>query len=398
MKHVCYVLPPFEHYSPQTGGALATISLNHTLQLQKRGYRVSVLVPQFRGEKYDVGEVKIIAAEQREDLNVVRRFFSSKVRGRAQKYDLPYFEYYLSKVVNILKQIKPDVIITFIDLSSPLEIKTALPQSQVIAYLQNEQRSMRQSQFYLNKNLDALDQIWGVSDYISEDTKKQFARAAHKVSTLYNGVDCEVFHPRENYGDEPRGDEPVRVLYVGRTDATKGTDLVPQAVAALRAQGENVELTVAGSTWFYDHEKQNDRPYIRELRAAMEAAGARYLGHVARPDLPTVFRAADISCVPSRFNEPFGLTALEGMASGCALIAARRGGLPEFCAGAALLIESESSDAGAPGGFAHALSQLVKNRDLLRQYKEKSRARALEFEWSVIANRVEELLNANKKD
>ena len=396
MKHICYILPPFEHYSPQTGGALATISLNHTLQLQKRGYRVSVLVPQFRGEKYDIGEVKIIEVEQREDLNIVRRFFSSKVRGRARKYDLPYFEYYLSKNSNVLKQVKPNVVVVFNDFSSSLEIKSALPQAQVIAYLQNEQRSIRQSQFYLDKNLDALDQIWGVSDYISEYTKKKFARAAHKVSTLYNGVDCELFHPRENYLDEPRAGEPVRVLYVGRTDATKGTDLVPQAVAALRAAGENVELTVAGSTWFYDHEKQNDRPYIRELRASMEAAGANYLGHVARPDLPAVFRAADISCVPSRFNEPFGLTALEGMASGCALVAARRGGLPEFCAGAALLIEPELSDAGAPGGFAYALGQLVKNRDLLRQYKEKSRARALEFEWSVIVNRVEELLNTKK--
>ena len=398
MKHICYVLPPFEHYSPRTGGALATISFNHTLQLQKRGYRVSVLAPQFEGEKYDVGEVKIIAAERREDLNIVRRFFSSKVRGRAQKYDLPYFEYYLSKAIKILKQIKPDVVITFIDLSSPLEIKNALPQSQVIAYLQNEQRSIRQSQFYLDKNLDALDQIWGVSDYISEDTRKQFARASHKVSTLYNGVDCEVFHPRANYLDEPRDNEPVRVLYVGRTDATKGTDLVPQAVAQLRAAGANVELTVAGSTWFYDHEKQNDRPYIRELRASMEAAGAKYLGHVARPDLPAVFRAADISCVPSRFNEPFGLTALEGMASGCALIAARRGGLPEFCAGAALMINPESSDADAPDSFAHALNQLVRNRALLGQYKEKSRARALEFQWSTIVNRVEQLLDVNKQN
>ena len=192
--------------------------------------------------------------------------------------------------------------------------------------------------------------------------------------------------------DEPRAGEPVRVLYVGRTDASKGTDLVPRAVAQLRGEGENVELVVAGSTWFYDHQKRNERPYIRDLRHSMDAAGADYLGHVARADLPAVFAAADIACVPSRFQEPFGLAALEGMAAGCASIVARRGGLPEFCEGAALLIEPELPDANAPGGFTHALRQLVRDRALLRRHKELSRARALQFRWSAALDRLETLL------
>ena len=385
--HVCFVLPPFERYSPTEGGALATVTLNHARELLKRGYRVNVLAPRFEGERYDVGNVIDLAIKHRENLNIIQRGISSKVRGRARKYDWPYFEYYLAPLKSQLARLQPDAVIVFNDLSSPVEIKAVLPLAKIFVSLQNEHFRGHQSQRNAATNIAAVTQIWGVSDYISEQTRASFPAAARKIATLYSGVDTEVFAPREDYLQTPRASEPVRVLYVGRTDATKGTDLVPRAVSQLREEGANVALTVAGSTWFYDHDKQNERPYIRELRAAMNEAKADYLGHVARGDLPAVFAAADVACVPSRFQEPFGLTALEGMASGCALIASKRGGLPEFCAGAALLIEPD-----APGEFTDALRDLVRDRELLWRYKELSRARALEYRWSVATTRLEALI------
>ena len=387
--HICYVLPPFEHYSPTSGGALATITLHHARELMARGYRVSIVAPQFRGERYNTGTVVPLEIKHREDLNIVRRFFSSKIRGRAHKYDLPYFEYYLRELRPALKRLQPDSVILFNDLSSSLEIKRLLPQKQIIVTLHNEHNRLRQSEANLKLNLEATDQIWCVSNYLSDVTRASLPQAADAVSTLYNGVDTETFAPRADFLETPRQGEPVRVLYVGRTDFTKGTDLVPRAVAQLQREGENVELTVAGSTWFYDHDKQNERPYMRELRASMEAAKANYLGHVARSDLPAVFRAADVTCVPSRFQEPFGLTALEGMASGCALIASKRGGLPEFCAGAALLIDPDM-----PDDFTDALRQLVRDRELLRRHKALGRERALQYRWSAAIDRMEELLSA----
>ena len=385
--HICYLLPPFEHYSPSSGGALATITLNHRRELLKRGYRVSVLAPGFEGERYEGENVEFLNIKQRADLNIVQRFFSSRIRGRLKQYDLPYYEHYLDLVKSALQKINPDIIIAFNDFSASCEIKSALPNAQIVVYLQNEHNRLRQSEINLNRNFDATDQIWGVSDYIRDETKTNFSRAARKISTLYNGVDNETFYPRNNYLKSTDLNDPIRVIYVGRTDATKGTDLVPRAVTQLKSEGENVELTVAGSTWFYDHAKQNARPYIRELNAAMDAADANYLGHVARADLPAILRGADVACVPSRFNEPFGLTALEGMASGCATIVSNRGGLPEFCTGAALVIEPE-----APDEFTDALRQLVRDHELLNRYKKLGRARALEYDWSVAVDRLETLI------
>lgn len=385
--HICYALPPFEHYSPQSGGALATLTSQQVHQLLRRGYDVSVLAPNFTGERYHEGNVVTLKVKQREDLNIIQRFISSRIRRRSHKYDWPYFEYYLGAVKKQIARLKPDAIILFNDFSASLEIKQLLPQSRIIVTIHNERPRGHQSDDYLNRNLDATDQIWCVSDYLSECNRGLLPRAAHKIATLYNGIDEETFAPRADYLQTPRVGEPVRVLYVGRTDWHKGTDLVPPAVAQLQDEGENVQLSVAGAIWFYNYQKQDEQPYFRELRAAMNSANANYLGHVARPEIPAVFQGADIVCVPSRCDEAFGLTALEAMASGCATIAARRGGLPEVCGAAALMIEPN-----APDELTDALRQLVRDRELLSQYKERARARALDYRWSVIIDRMEELL------
>ncbi len=386
-SHICYALPPFEHYSPQSGGALATLTSHQVGELLRRGHRVSVLAPNFVGEKYDQGNVVTLQVKQREDLNIVQRFISSRVRRRAHKYDWPYFEYYMGVLKQSLKRLQPDVTILFNDFSASLEIKQCLPQSKVIVAIHNERPRGHQSDNYLNRNLDATDQIWCVSDYLSECNRQLLPRAANKITTLYNGIDEKLFSPRADYLQTPDLKTPVRVLYVGRTDWHKGTDLVPRAVAQLQAEGENVRLSVAGAVWFYNYHHQEEQPYFRELRGAMKHANADYLGHVARPDIADVFRSADIVCVPSRCDEAFGLTALEGMASGCAMVVSRRGGLPEVCGDAALVIEPN-----APDELTDALRGLVRNRELLRQYKERGRARALNYRWSVIVDRMEELM------
>ncbi len=385
--HICFALPPFEHYSPQSGGALATLTSHQVHELLRRGYQVSVLAPNFEGEKYDEGNVITLQVKQREDLNIVQRFISSRIRRRAHKHDWPYFEYYLGALKQSLKRLQPDTIILFNDFSASLEIKQLLPQSEIIVTIHNERPRGHQSDYYLHRNLDATDQIWCVSDYLSECNRQQLPRAADKISTLYNGIDEKHFVPRADYLQSPAFNEPVRVLYVGRTDWHKGTDLVPHAVAQLQGEGENVRLSVAGAVWFYNYQHQDEQPYFRELRAAMERADADYLGHVARPDIAAVFREADIVCVPSRCDEAFGLTALEAMASGCAAIVSRRGGLPEVSGDAALIIEPN-----APDELTDALRQLVRNRELLWQYKERARARALHYRWSVIVDRMEKLM------
>jgi glycosyltransferase involved in cell wall biosynthesis len=105
---------------------------------------------------------------------------------------------------------------------------------------------------------------------------------------------------------------------------------------------------------------------------------------VDRRKAPEIVRGHDVVCVLSRSNEPFGLVVLEGMASGCAVIASKRGGLPEACGGAANLVD-ESNLSEVIG----ALRSLVVDGGLLQEHKERSVARASRQTWTECARIIE---------
>jgi glycosyltransferase involved in cell wall biosynthesis len=66
------------------------------------------------------------------------------------------------------------------------------------------------------------------------------------------------------------------------------------------------------------------------------------------------FATAAITVVPSRWQEPFGRTALEALSAGSAVIAARSGGLPEIVGEAGLLLDHVT-----PGAIADAILSLA---------------------------------------
>jgi glycosyltransferase involved in cell wall biosynthesis len=91
--------------------------------------------------------------------------------------------------------------------------------------------------------------------------------------------------------------------------------------------------------------------------------------------------------VLSRVDEPFPLTSLEAMASGCAIIATRRGGIPEGVGGGGALV-----DADAPDEVAAILEDWVRDRRRLATMKLAATRRAQEFTWSSTAASLLQLL------
>jgi glycosyltransferase involved in cell wall biosynthesis len=156
------------------------------------------------------------------------------------------------------------------------------------------------------------------------------------------------------------------------------------AVAVLREQGLAVTITVVGGKWFYVNVDQEQDPYLQTLREKMTHARAEELGHVPRDRIAEVFRQHDIVCVLSRTKEPFGLVALEAMASGCAVIASDRGGLPEACGGAAELVDPDDLPA-----VTEALRRLVTDPRALVAAKRRAFRRAANASWRHTAQEFE---------
>ena len=83
-----------EYYSPVSGGAIATVVMQHSKNFVARGHRASVLTIVNDDETYGAGEVVAIRAAKRNDLSFLQRRISD-VRQRIHGRDYPYYEYYL---------------------------------------------------------------------------------------------------------------------------------------------------------------------------------------------------------------------------------------------------------------------------------------------------------------
>jgi alpha-1,3-rhamnosyl/mannosyltransferase len=161
------------------------------------------------------------------------------------------------------------------------------------------------------------------------------------------------------------------VLFVGLLEPKKNLGALLAAVARLRAAGQlgDTTLVVAGAAGW-----GREPPSAAARRLALDGT-VRFLGPVADADLPALYAEAEVFVFPSLW-EGFGLPVLEAMAAGTAVLASRRGALPEVTGGAAMLVEPEV------GPLADALATLLGDRALRSRLREAGLARAATFSWT----------------
>jgi len=82
---------------------------------------------------------------------------------------------------------------------------------------------------------------------------------------------------------------------------------------------------------------------------------------------------AAIAVIPSQWDDPCPLSVIEALASGCAVAASPRGGIPDLVADAGVLIDSAD-----PGDWAAQLAALAEDPALQRHYQQAARRRAVE--------------------
>ncbi|MCH7543683.1 MAG: glycosyltransferase family 4 protein [Proteobacteria bacterium] len=112
------------------------------------------------------------------------------------------------------------------------------------------------------------------------------------------------------------------LVFVGRLVSDKGLDLLLEALALLDAEGLRPGLTVVGDG--------PDRENLESLSGRHGLASrVRFVGTRKGVELARLLNAHRIMIVPSRWAEPFGVVALEGIACGCAVVGSEEGGLKE---------------------------------------------------------------------
>nr|QBQ56979.1 glycosyltransferase [synthetic Caulobacter sp. 'ethensis'] len=173
------------------------------------------------------------------------------------------------------------------------------------------------------------------SEYTREHVIREHGVAADKVVAIPRGVDLSRFEPdvvsadriealRQAWGVAP-DERRLKVLLAGRLTRWKGQGLLVQAMALLKARGEDkVLLLLAG-------DDQGRKGYRAELAAAIAQAGledaVKLVGHC--DDMPAAYLLADLAIAPSLEPEAFGRTAVEPQVMGRPVMAADHGATRE---------------------------------------------------------------------
>jgi glycogen(starch) synthase len=110
------------------------------------------------------------------------------------------------------------------------------------------------------------------------------------------------------------------LAFLGRLVTDKGVDILLDALALLATEGLRPRLTVIG-----------DGPEASRLQEQAARLGlgdhVDFLGARRGEELVRILNRHRILVVPSRYNEPFGIVALEGIACGCGVVGSEGGGL-----------------------------------------------------------------------
>ena len=180
-----------------------------------------------------------------------------------------------------------------------------------------------------------------------------------RVRRVYHGLDASAFRFRP-----PRVEGRMNVLAAGRFVEKKGFGFLAEAVRALESSGRELSLTFAG-----------DGPLKEGIRARAPE-GTHFPGWVSEDGMRALMEEADVFCAPSvvaRDGDRDGIpnVVLEAMASGCAAVTTRAGGLAEAVEDERTGLFAEERD---PKGLADALARLDDDRAFARTLAGNARA------------------------
>ena len=149
----------------------------------------------------------------------------------------------------------------------------------------------------------------------------------------------------------------AELVFVGRLVSDKGADVLLDALARLCARGLTPGLTIVGG----GPEEAALRRQASELGVAAQVS---FAGVKRDQELAQLLNAHRIMVVPSRWDEPFGIVALEGIACGCAVVGSAGGGLPEAIGPCGATFPNNDAEA-----LTNVLAELLTDEERLASFR-----------------------------
>jgi glycosyltransferase involved in cell wall biosynthesis len=164
------------------------------------------------------------------------------------------------------------------------------------------------------------------------------------------------------------------LVFLGRLVSDKGVDLLLLALASLRDRGLIGQLTIIGSG--------PEEPLLRDLVGQLALGEqVQFAGPQGGEALVQLLNRHRIMVVPSRWEEPFGIVALEGIACGCVIVGSSGGGLPEAIGPCGVTFPN-----GDHAALAEGLRRLLDSEQEIGRLRNAARAHLRKFTARAVAD------------
>ncbi len=210
-----------------------------------------------------------------------------------------------------------------------------------------------------------------VYNNIQKEILSKFIRNTN-IAVIPTGIDVAKFQVSDFDSEilTPGSEIKTTILMNGRvSDPAKGFSTLHKAFLDLKEKHKNIRLLVTSKFDFAEE-------------------GIESTGWVPFDEIYRLYDFSDICVIPSKWEEPFGIVALEAMASGKPVVASRVGGLKD------IVVDGETGylvENGDVNGFTEKVALLINNKNLRAEMGMKGIERAKEYEWEKVIDMYKEV-------
>jgi glycogen(starch) synthase len=213
---------------------------------------------------------------------------------------------------------------------------------------------------------------WTVNISVSRAVAQHIRADSAVIPNCYDDhvFKCGAPNPREG------------LAFVGRLVSDKGADVLLRALAILRSDAIMAHLSIIGGG--------PERSVLERLAASLGIGDSvEFLGPQPHSVIVEHLNGREVLVVPSVWQEPFGVVALEAIACGCVVVGTNGGGLPEAIGECGLVAPT-----GDPVTLAEHLKLVLSNEQLRQALRQKAPQHLKTHSRAVVAARYLALLTA----